>query len=415
MSEQAHPESYNEDSLQIISAIYWDVNCVCHFQNIVADKPSQEDITSYGNMKMRAETFVNKTVIEYLTSQENDGLLTRCAQFINETSWKMFAICAHSEAFQVASGNLKEENWLGLKELIKRNSRSLEVFARSRKLEWRGCLLVYSHYNLPGLEAELTPDINIAQEHPHHTVLLEDGHLRRPVFQGAAQTNIASSFWNPLDFPFRSYTENPSARTPGMGKCSFCGDPNNCQCTIKSQAGDLVELFEYSGKGIGIRSLSYFKKGEWIAEYTGVLAPVSPFGGRTIDLNKTFEAFELVKPAPITRWPAKLIEAVYGLTQVAQDSKTGKWYSPASIFPHQFGNWTRFINHSCQPNVNFYYLVLGDRVITVIYAAQDVSIFEEITVDYGEGYWRSRPHLSCHCGHPNCYQPAAKPFYPHDM
>ena len=396
MSEKAHPAPDNdeeanvpmkrhhpstpahEDSHQIIAAIYWDVNCICHFQKIIADNPSQEDITSYENMKLRAEAFINKTVLEYLTAQDNSGLPTRCAQFINETSWKMFSICAHSEAFQVASENLEGENWLELKELIKKNSRSLEVFARLRKLEWRGCLLVYGHYSLPGLEAELTPDIDIAQEHPHHTVLLEDGHLRRPVYQGVAQTNIASSIWNPLDFPF--HAGDPCVRTPAMGKCHFCGDPNKCACTLKSLAGDLIELVEYPGKGIGIRSLAYFKKDEWVAEYTGMVGP----------------------------YPTKFVESVYPLTQVYTDCQTGEWHEPASVFAHQFGNWTRFMNHSCQPNVRFAHLVIGDRVITVTRVVRDISIFEEITVDYGEGYWRTRPHLSCNCGYPNCYRPAQK-------
>ncbi len=36
----------------------------------------------------------------------------------------------------------------------------------------------------------------------------------------------------------------------------------------------------------------------------------------------------------------------------------------------------------------------------VVQAVRDIEVFEEVTVDYGDGYWRGRV---CECGVEGCY------------
>lgn len=125
-----------------------------------------------------------------------------------------------------------------------------------------------------------------------------------------------------------------------------------------------------------MRALANFKRHDILGEYVGIVAPLK----------------------------SGLIDDVYSMTMCAFDPATGKVEDVANIFPRKFGNWTRFLNHSCSPATNFIWGLVGDQVITTIRAVRDISIFEEITVDYGENYW-SDPDYYCLCGSANCIRP----------
>ena len=73
---------------------------------------------------------------------------------------------------------------------------------------------------------------------------------------------------------------------------------------------------------------------------------------------------------------------------------------PYQIFQGRQGNYTRFVNHSCQPNCQFHLFTwLGiERIIIV---SKGLLAGAEITVDYSSRYWR---HLDkqCLCGEARC-------------
>ena len=60
------------------------------------------------------------------------------------------------------------------------------------------------------------------------------------------------------------------------------------------------------------------------------------------------------------------------------------------------GNYTRYLNHSCDPNCEA--RVERDRIM--IYARRPIRVGEEITVDYETSYHSNRKR--CHCGAANC-------------
>ncbi|KAJ7944359.1 Histone-lysine N-methyltransferase SUVR5 [Quillaja saponaria] len=71
----------------------------------------------------------------------------------------------------------------------------------------------------------------------------------------------------------------------------------------------------------------------------------------------------------------------------------------------RYGNISRFINHSCLPNLVSHQVLVESmdcqRAHIGLYASEDIALGEELTYDYryellpGEGY-------PCHCGSPNC-------------
>ncbi|KAJ5785897.1 uncharacterized protein N7503_011109 [Penicillium pulvis] len=344
-----------EKAVEKIAALYWDLNCVAVFRQInIGGKPSPEDDANYDSMQQNTTLFINSAMRECSATFHDGVLPTRCVNFINELGWKIFGICAQSECFRVSTDKIDAANWLHFQKLISDNRRSIDVFARSRLVDWRGPLLTYTQYNLPGLNDALSPEINIAGEHPHHIVREIDDHLKRPICNGRAQVNMSSSRWNPDNFP-KFPRRNPALRNPEMGVCLMCHSRENCGCRLTSMAGDLVELVEFSGRGTGVRALANFKKHDILGEYVGVLVPLG----------------------------SELSDEIYALTTCAFDPATGKLENVCEIFPRKLGNWTRFLNHSCSPAANFIWGLVGDQVVTTIRAERNISIFEEITTDYG--------------------------------
>ncbi|KAF9697283.1 hypothetical protein EKO04_004823 [Ascochyta lentis] len=68
------------------------------------------------------------------------------------------------------------------------------------------------------------------------------------------------------------------------------------------------------------------------------------------------------------------------------------------------GNWTRFINHSCEPNAVYDSKRVGRELRHVIVAMKDIKKGEEVTVDYGQTYWEvmNDRHVWCGCRASTC-------------
>lgn len=90
-------------------------------------------------------------------------------------------------------------------------------------------------------------------------------------------------------------------------------------------AGDLVELVEYPGKGVGVRTLSRFRTCDLLDEYLGQLA-----------------------------------------TDRTQDEDWSVEIAGTSIDSHHLGNWPRFINHSCDYAAEFEFLRAGKTISAVV-------------------------------------------------
>lgn len=351
-----------------IAALYWDINAACHFRAIVAGLPSSADKKIYDQICEGTQAFIDKTLYEYMNKPTDTS---QTIKFIKRLGWKLFAICAHAESFRHMCTKTSTK-WLTFQRRIQEAQRSLEVFARSRKLEWRGPLLKHAQRELPGLRDALSPDIDIAREHPHHLVQTRDGYLRRPRHNGKAQVHINR---NIFDASRTADGQNPLRRLKEWGRCHQCGSEGACACRIDATAGDMVELVEFENRGVGVRALTKFKRGEILGEYTGV-AELHYRGS----------------------------DSKYLMRQgVLYTDENGRRRSErvAEIDSIQFGGWTRYINHSCDPSLAFAYTVVGEEAATIVKTVRDISTFEELTVDYGDGYW-SRRGLRCLCGSRKC-------------
>jgi hypothetical protein len=424
MAEGDSPRSQIQEAIakshKIMSAIYWDLNATWHMERIVAADPSLEEVELYDKHCAAVRTFLDHAVCykyaHIFQPTEPFPNVNRCRNWLFRHGWVLFTMCAHSEAFRTAYLEETTFVWDELRKLISANQRSIEVFVRSRNIDWRGPLLIYLQFDFPDMLEAVSPKLNIGTEHPHHIVQTLDGFLKRPIHAGKAQTNI-----NGLVFkPSRKGQKHPLLRPKKMGPCMACvcrkicachelggtsdcpdcrcpkvceceepelvtcfncGSQKICDCRIESMAGDLIELVEYPIKGTGVRALSNFKEGTILGEYLGEVIPIT----RTCN----DDIYSMAQSGFLSIWS----QGMLGPNPLAHTTSA------------HLGNWTRFINHHCESNCYFESIMIGDRVTTIVKVCRDISIFDEITVHYGPEYWISR---YCHCGSQKCCRPPPK-------
>ncbi|KAJ5099475.1 SET domain-containing protein [Penicillium argentinense] len=365
---------------EIISAIFWDLNAACQMPLIVQGKPEGIDWQYYEIMKNSTQAFIDQTFMALVECESNPANASRHIQALDILSWKIYTICAHAEAFRRLFETETDEIWDKVLELVKAEERSVEVFACTRGLEWRGPLLTKaSDREWPHLQEALAPEINTAVFHPHQVVQTQDGYLRLATFEGHVQANISESFHNAKNFPEGKYLRlrdadtYPLLREPKWGPCALCGSLERCNCQPVFLAGDLVELREYPGKGIGTRTLTNLQPDTWIGNFVGELFPTSHREGY---------------------WSFAGTFCPPGRTRRLQDYK-------ANINPERFGNWTRFANHHCEENTHAGSFLAGGRANIAFKVDQKINAFDEVLINYGRGYWQGAGR-KCLCGSKNC-------------
>uniref|UniRef100_A0A183C2Q1 SET domain-containing protein n=1 Tax=Globodera pallida TaxID=36090 RepID=A0A183C2Q1_GLOPA len=161
------------------------------------------------------------------------------------------------------------------------------------------------------------------------------------------------------------------------GKCEWRLTPE--------QFDKRVELFKTPKAGWGVRSQQFIETGEFVAEFVG----------------------EVVTDILQEHRP---LEYTYKLT--LESSKVDIY-----IDPYLYGNITRFFNHSCFENLQPFRFYSSHRDMSRgsigFFASRDILPGHELTIDYGEDWWRSnikdaasRGHrLYCHCDWVCCLMP----------
>lgn len=385
-SEAALNQTANKEATDILLAVYHDINAYCNLERLAKEKVygCQE---TYSNLLVFTEGFVEREIGYYMSCvksfEAERGEFqpvtpnSRFLEFVTGLGWKMFAICSHAEAFRRGIKEANDRTWGFFLQKIQENFLSIELYAHSRTLKWRNIIWTYQDYpilGLPDMKPEIEKYMEWKVDHPHHTVITLDGKLKEPTYNGKLQQHINESIYDPKKW--RGQKQDPTLRPKPNGSpinvgrdCTLCGSTVSCDCRLTSRAGELVELREYPETGTGVRALTRFERGDILDIFMGELLPES-------------------------------VEVVYPLTQTDDKPTTdaGTARALCVICPHQFGNWTRYIGHSCRPATQFTTRTIGNRVVCTVEAIRDILPFEEITVSYGDKYWNSADY-DCLCGH----------------
>ncbi|KAL5343479.1 hypothetical protein BJX70DRAFT_354258 [Aspergillus crustosus] len=281
----------------------------------------------------------------------------------------MLVVCTLAEGFRRACRELMSRAlWRELMSLLWKNRQSLDVFVRLRDLDWRGQLFKYANLGIKDIDAELGPAHKISSEHVHHIVQCLDKQLKRPTHSGHHQVHIDESIMDPEGWG-EGELEDPTLRRVAVNEdddddecCDFCGSPQICECETDFLPGTMVELVERRNIGVGVRALMAFKKDEILGEFVGEIWP-----------------------------PDNCSDEVYALSLT---SKVEGGVVRAIISPAEYGNWTRFISHSCRSSTDFVPRTVGNRIIMTVEASRDIAPFEDITLNYGSAYWEKMECLN---------------------
>jgi len=132
-----------------------------------------------------------------------------------------------------------------------------------------------------------------------------------------------------------------------------------------------IEIFRTESTGLGIRTLTKVEAFTVLGFYKGTIKPSS---------------------TPHNEH--------YSITGRLQRGGT-----PYIIDSESRGNWTRLVNHSCEPNSALLSVVFKGKIELALVTQVTVNINEELTVDYGDDYWRTKDY-PCLCDSAQCVKPA---------
>lgn len=284
---------------------------------------------------------------------------------------------AYSETFRKACRSFDEPLWTGLMQSINQNHVSLELFFKVRGLDWIVPLRYVERLVSPKVLAAYIEHQKprelpaLFSEKPHsYVVPSREGTLYRPSYQGLLHLNVSSNIYD-----LNAFRQDPS-RCNENNVCYSCGS-RSCGCeppTCESVTRPLVELIHCSAKkGLGVRTLQRIRRDDVLDEYCGAL-----------------------------KYASSVTDYTYALELEREKGSRVRSNNPILIDAQLYGNWTRYINASCDPSLKFVPMTIGKRYRMMVVATRDVDSFEELTVGYGDDYWLESDTQMCICNAPNC-------------
>ena len=293
----------------------------------------------------------------------------------HKLGWMMLSILAYSPSFRTAARTLDTDTWGGLCVDLDYLSASIEMFAKSRGIDWASVLATapFSTDKFGVFEILSNYDMNFS--HPHEFFLPLHGIPTRLGFEGQQQENVSESIFDPGPFV---NANQPKGWPAGLAwpcdprtvpdqsiLCPGCKAKDCLTCWPSRCFDPLVEIIEFPKRGRGVRALERIPENTILGEYVGVIVP----------------------------WNQE-DDTVYNLEITVRGVVAG------NVSAKRFGNWTRYINHSCEYNTAFQTGFFSGQQRTVVVSRRVIEPFHEISIDYGSGYWTEE--RLCLCGTESC-------------
>ncbi|KAF2611346.1 hypothetical protein F2Q70_00007395 [Brassica cretica] len=195
-----------------------------------------------------------------------------------------------------------------------------------------------------------------------------------------------------------------------------CGPNCGCgpECVNRTSQKRLrfhLEVFRSPKKGWAVRSWDFVPAGSPVCEYIGVLRRTDDVDTLT-DNDYIFEIDCQQTMQGLDGRQRRLGDVAVPMDNKASESNGDESVPEFCIDAGSTGNFARFINHSCEPNL-FVQCVLSSHqdiklARVVLFAADNIPPLQELTYDYG--YTLDSVHgpdgkvkkLTCYCGAVNC-------------
>ncbi|KAI1308845.1 hypothetical protein F5Y03DRAFT_83786 [Xylaria venustula] len=252
---------------------------------------------------------------------------------------------------------------------------ALEVAADTMNPNWRRLLSIIGE----------SPKI-VYSGHPHDWVICLDGSLPIPLrktylqwdphfeYKHIEESIVDQAAWGGDDPRWAPPSSEALTRVSSLFLCPDCGneqsdDPElNCCYCFPSLFGCAtlipppVQVFRTpDGRNNGLLALCAFERGSAVGEFVGVITK----GLQDVDV---------------------------------MENTTGS--TTYQIWQGRQGNFTRFVNHSCNANAQYQRFTWLDTQ-RIILVSKGIEAGSEITVDYSDKYWKDLDKR-CLCGKRNC-------------
>jgi len=198
------------------------------------------------------------------------------------------------------------------------------------------------------------------------------------------------------------YSQQPTDYCQPVFECnSHCACPGSCLNRVVQKGQHLkLQVFKTKYKGWGLRTLEFIKKFTFVCEYAGELISTQEAQKRAIELTHETGNYLIV----------------------LREHGSGNQVLRTHVDARFHGNASRFINHSCNPNL----VMVPVRVDSIVprlalFAARNIDVGEELSFDYSGEFsvWSSsektdeckdldtlrefgKEPKSCSCGSLNC-------------
>ena len=407
------------------------------------------------------------SVLSEIRQTQNIALRRNLVEFADRFDSMLLAICAHSVNFRrfMTDDSIKTSLRDAVDRLLDQNTASLKLFARSRGLSWErllsyhnklftkvavllnspnGGVAVYTAEGLTHLQRQddrrTNPETTIrlpasygdgAGKHPHELALAADNSVTVPALQPRGESSNAPPILEKKNIsesrvlPGEEYDEqrqdewpipDPKWRTCKEAACRVCGNrprddaqaawqPSICQCTIQdlknhlmSQepslfTGESVELVKADPFGIGVQALQRFRAGNLLAKAVGEIYPPedSPEYDEYVDAGRY-----TTEQISVKKWRGYR-------QQIGRGLRLDDTNAVCQIDAAVFGNWTRYLNHSCNANTRLQQFSVGRRVLMCVRVEDDkkIGFGDVLTVNYGRQYFVGKK-IACRCGEDSC-------------
>ncbi|TFK63358.1 SET domain-containing protein [Pluteus cervinus] len=148
----------------------------------------------------------------------------------------------------------------------------------------------------------------------------------------------------------------------------FCKCPtNHCRNRVAQKPRDIpIQVFKTLGRGWGVCSTTLIRKGKVLGMYGGTI--ITRAHAESLDEEAKSYCFDLDGQEMMNEGPTDNSESY-------------------SVDGRTCGNWTRFLNHSCSPNLQAYQVVYDtipemNRPYIAFAALRQIDPREELTIDY---------------------------------
>ncbi|KAI6215759.1 Aspartyl-tRNA synthetase [Aphelenchoides besseyi] len=187
-----------------------------------------------------------------------------------------------------------------------------------------------------------------------------------------------------LSFYFANFSECTEA-------CSCHGQCANRFRTPKPKFNLVVKMCKDVNKGFGVFAKEPIRSGSFVCEIAGTYLPLKRW--RTLNIVNFIYRFLL-------RHPCNLSFASNRQVHTCIDARDS-------------GNESRFVNHSCSPNLRYLqsanHYAAYQPIRVLLYAADDIKAGEELTLNYGRSWLKLQHELDrkfrCLCKSRDCKMP----------